>query len=257
MSDFEPKILGFLCNWCSYAGADLAGVSRYQYPPNIRIVRVMCSTRVSPHIILEVFKAGADGVMVGGCHIGDCHYITGNYYTERRVKLTKELLALAGIEPDRLRLEWVSASEGEKFANVVADFVKQIKEIGPSPIKNNQEMMTRLSAAIQAAKIFRVKLVSGKELKLTTEGNVYGEKIDQERMDAILKSVAQAEFKRSLILELTKQKALSVKELADAIGETPDTILDHIVVLRSKNLIALSGIEGSSPKYKAILVGGV
>jgi coenzyme F420-reducing hydrogenase delta subunit len=216
----------------------------------------MCSTRVSPHIILEVFKAGADGVMVGGCHIGDCHYITGNYYTERRVKLTKELLALAGIEPERLRLEWVSASEGEKFANVVTDFVRQIKEIGPSPVKNNEELMTRLSAAIQASKIFRVKLLSGKELKLTTEGNVYGERIDQEKMDALLKSAAQAEFKRSLILELTKRKPLSVKELAEAIGETPDTTLDHVVVLRSQNLIALSGIEGSSPKYRAILVGG-
>lgn len=256
MNEFEPKILGFLCNWCSYAGADLAGVSRYQYPPNIRIVRVMCSTRVSPHVILEVFKAGADGVMVGGCHIGDCHYITGNYYTERRVKLTRELMKLAGLEPERLRLEWVSASEGEKFANVVADFVKHVKEMGPSPVKRDEKRMRRLLAAANAAKVFRLKLLSGKELKLTTEGNVYGEKIEQQRMDAMLKTAAEREFNRALILELTREKALTVRELAEEMGENPEIVLDDIVALRSKNLISLNRIEGTSPRYRSIIAGG-
>ncbi len=256
MSDFEPRIVGFLCNWCSYAGADLAGVSRFQYPTNIRSIRVMCSTRVSPHLILEVFKAGADGVMVGGCHLGDCHYITGNYYTEKRIMLTKELLRLAGIEPERLRLEWISASEGERCANVVSDFVGKVRELGPSPIPRDSRLATRLAAATEAAKVFRLKLLSGKEIKLTGEGNAYGEKVDPERFAKILKTAAQEEFHRNLILELTKRGALSVKEMAKEAGEATEVTLERVVALRSKNLLALSAIEGMTPKYKAIIVGG-
>jgi len=257
LSDFEPRIIGFLCNWCSYAGADLAGVSRFQYPTNIRSIRVMCSTRVSPHLLLEVFKAGADGVMVGGCHIGDCHYITGNYYTEKRIMLTKELLRLAGIEPDRLRLEWISASEGERCANVVADFVKKVRELGPSPIPRDSRLALRLDAATEAAKVFRLRLLSGKEIKLTGEGNAYGEKVDPERFGNILRNAAQEEFQRNLILELTKRSALSVKEMAKETGEATDATLERVVALRSKNLLALSVVEGMTPKYKAIIVGGV
>jgi F420-non-reducing hydrogenase iron-sulfur subunit len=134
--DFEPKIIGFLCNWCAYAGADLAGVSRIQYPPNIRIIRVMCSGRIDPAFILEALKNGADGVLVAGCHLpSDCHYISGNFKTLRRVMLLKRVLKDLGIEPERVRLEWISASEGDKFAAVVRDMVEQIKKLGPNPLK--------------------------------------------------------------------------------------------------------------------------
>lgn len=133
---FEPKIVGFLCNWCSYAGADLAGVSRIQYPPNIRIIRVMCSGRIDPIFILEAFKNGADGVLVAGCHLpSDCHYLSGNFKALRRVTLLRRIIKEFGIEPERLRLEWISASEGDKFAAVVRDMVEQIKKLGPSPLK--------------------------------------------------------------------------------------------------------------------------
>ncbi len=133
---FEPKIIGFLCNWCSYAGADLAGVSRIQYPPNIRIIRVMCSGRIDPVFILEAFKDGADGVLVAGCHLpSDCHYISGNFKTLRRVALLKRLLQDLGVEPERLRLEWVSASEGDRFASIVRDMVEELKKLGPNPLK--------------------------------------------------------------------------------------------------------------------------
>lgn len=142
MSDkngFEPKIIGFLCNWCSYAGADLAGVSRIQYPPNIRIIRVMCSGRIDPAFILEAFKDGADGVLVAGCHLpSDCHYISGNFKTLRRINLLKRVLKDFGIEPERLRLEWVSASEGDKFATVVKSIVEGVKKLGPSPLKDKE-----------------------------------------------------------------------------------------------------------------------
>ena len=133
---FEPKIIGFLCNWCSYAGADLAGVSRIQYPPNIRIIRVMCSGRIDPIFVLEAFKDGADGVLIAGCHLpSDCHYINGNFKTLRRVNLLKKVIQQFGIESERLRLEWISASEGDKFATVVRDMVEQIKNLGLSPLK--------------------------------------------------------------------------------------------------------------------------
>ena len=134
--DFEPKIIGFLCNWCAYAGADLAGVSRIQYPPNIRIIRVMCSGRIDPVFILEAFRNGADGVLVAGCHLpSDCHYINGNFKTLNRVTLLKKILQEFGIEPERLQLEWVSASEGDRFASIVRDMVEQIKKLGPNPLK--------------------------------------------------------------------------------------------------------------------------
>ena len=134
-SEFKPKIVGFLCNWCSYAGADLAGVSRIQYPPTLRVVRVMCSGRIDPVFILEAFKSGADGVLVAGCHPGDCHYISGNYKAERRVLLLQRVLDELGLETERLRLEWVSASEGDRFAMVIKDMTKELKKLGPSPLR--------------------------------------------------------------------------------------------------------------------------
>lgn len=137
MVEFEPRIIGFLCNWCSYAGADTAGTSRMQYPPTIRIIRVMCTGRLSPAFILKAFAEGADGVLVAGCHLGDCHYVTGNYKAERRIKLLKEILDDVGIEKERLLLRWVSASEGERFANIVKELTNKIKKLGPSPLRKS------------------------------------------------------------------------------------------------------------------------
>lgn len=131
MNKFEPKIMAFLCNWCSYAGADLAGTSRLEYPPNLRVIRVMCSSRVDPMFVLRAFRQGADAVLIAGCHPGECHYADGNYYTRRRFLLMKKLLDYVGIDPRRLRLEWISSSEGNKFADIVKDMTGEIAEIGP------------------------------------------------------------------------------------------------------------------------------
>ena len=128
---FEPKIVGFLCNWCSYAGADLAGTSRLSYPPNIRIVRVPCSGRVDPLFVARALKEGADGVLVLGCHPGDCHYSDGNYVARRRFAVMQELLFFLGFERERVRLDWVSASEGARFARVVTEFTEQVRQLGP------------------------------------------------------------------------------------------------------------------------------
>ena len=135
MSDFEPSVIAFLCNWCSYAGADLAGTSRLKYPPNVRSIRVMCSGRVDPVFVLDALKEGIDGVLVAGCHPGDCHYQSGNYKTNRKIKLIKKLLSDLNIDVDRVRFDYISASEGQKFADVVTDFVGTLKELGPNPLK--------------------------------------------------------------------------------------------------------------------------
>ena len=129
--DFEPKIVAFCCNWCSYAGADLAGVSRFQYPPNVKIIRVMCSGRVDPSFVLEAFRKGADGVIVAGCHINDCHYINGNHKAENRAAFLKTFLEDVGIDPARFKLEWIAGSEGEKFAITIRKMVDEIKMLGP------------------------------------------------------------------------------------------------------------------------------
>lgn len=134
--DWEPRIVCFACRWCSYAGADMAGTSRIQYPPNARVIRVNCSGRVDPVFVLRALKLKADGVLIAGCHFGDCHYVSGNYQTARRVALLKEYLKEIGLEPERLRLEWISAAEGHKFAETMKSFVNEIKLLGPNPLAN-------------------------------------------------------------------------------------------------------------------------
>ena len=146
---FEPKIVAFFCNWCTYTGADLAGVSRLKSPANIRVIRTMCSGRVDPSFVIKAFELGADGVLIGGCHPGDCHYTEGNYKALRRVHLLKKMLQSFGIDEKRLRLEWISASEGDVYQRVAIEFTEQIRALGPLNWKQklerrekvNQEMM--------------------------------------------------------------------------------------------------------------------
>ena len=135
IAGFEPKIIAFLCNWCSYGGADLAGVSRLQYPANTRTIRVMCTATISPHHILKAFQKGADGVLVAGCHIGDCHYVEGNHKTVRKIPMLHLYLKQFGINPKRVKYTFVSASEGAELTEIVEEFVHELKELGPNPIK--------------------------------------------------------------------------------------------------------------------------
>ena len=139
MNEFEPRILCFACNWCSYAAADIAGTSRIHYPSNVRIVRVMCSGMVNPEYVLRAFERGFDGVLVAGCHIGDCHYISGNIKAEERIGRLKKLVYILGLEDERLRLEWIATSEGPIFAETIKEYVEQLKRIGPSPFISNDK----------------------------------------------------------------------------------------------------------------------
>ncbi len=147
---FEPKIVSFLCNWCSYAGADLAGTSRIAYPPNIRIIRVPCSGRVDAMFVVKAFLDGADGVMVLGCHPGDCHYKQGNYIAQRRYTMMHRLLEFIGIDSGRLYVEWVSASEGKRFAEVVASFTEGVKVLGPAPLLKKYDLSFKTVEEISA-----------------------------------------------------------------------------------------------------------
>ena len=257
MVEFEPKIIGFLCNWCSYAGADLAGVSRIQYPPNIRIIRVMCSGRVDPVIILEMFANGADGVLVTGCHPGDCHYVEGNLYEERKIRMLRKLLSLTGLELGRLRLEWVSAAEGQRFAQVVTDFTDEVRKLGPSPASGanpDQKIPANIQVARNAAADAKLRTLVGRELQLTDKGNVYDEKVPQEEFDTLLDEAVEDEFIRHKIHFLTVSTSLPIKILAEATELKPAAVLRQIVAMRRRNLITVDHIEGTTPFYKALEV---
>ncbi len=249
--EFEPKILGFLCNWCSYAGADLAGVSRIQYPPNVRVIRVMCSGRVDPEFVFEALKRGIDGVIVLGCHPGDCHYLEGNYEEEKKFKMLQQFLKIQDFD-SRVRLDWVSASEGARFASIIADFVNAIRKIGPSPVKDENkgaDLRRKLEAMELAAGTDRLRALVGRQRKITEIGNVYGEIVEKEKFNALLTTAIQEEFLRSQILLSVENEAKSVKELTRELHVDSSIVLQHIVALRGRNLIGYQNIVGNTPMY--------
>jgi F420-non-reducing hydrogenase iron-sulfur subunit len=135
MEEFEPRIVAFLCNWCAYTGADLAGTSRLQYPPNVRAIRVMCTGGVDPIYVVKALLEGADGVLIGGCHPGDCHYQSGNLKARRRIAILRSILEQLGLDPERVWLRWISASEGKRFADTITEMVEVLKEKGPNPMR--------------------------------------------------------------------------------------------------------------------------
>ena len=255
-SDFEPKILGFLCNWCSYAGADLAGVSRIQYPPNIKIIRVMCSGRVDPALVVEALTRGIDGVIITGCHPGDCHYQSGNYQTERRFKALSEALSYTSMEPERIRLEWVSASEGTRFGEVIREFTEQIKKLGPNQIgkgdKRDEGCLAELLAVKNLFDTHASRTLVGKQGELIEKGNVYDEKIDLERYEEIISQNIQRGYIRNYILVSTKTKSKSIKEISKKLKIKPQRVVNEISVLLRKNMLAIESIEDTTPKFLSL-----
>lgn len=245
MSMFEPKIIGFLCNWCCYAGADLAGVSRFQYPTNIRIIRIMCSGRIDPVIILDTFLHGADAVFIGGCHLGDCHYISGNYYAEKKIDMTKRMLKEVGVEPQRLRLEWVSASEGARFTSLVTEFTEEIRELGKIKVEKEE-----MEAMLLAAADYRLRILATKQKELREEGNKYEEVFTKHEMDRLLTDIIKEEYQAKRILLMLKNP-LSVKEIASKMNFSLPVVLRHVLDLRRYELIGIHKIEDNTPVYIA------
>ncbi len=252
---FEPKILGFLCNWCSYAGADLAGVSRIQYPPNLRVIRVMCSGRVDPKFIFNGFQAGLDGVIVMGCHPGDCHYLEGNYEAEMKFHMVEQFLKIIHME-DRIKLEWVSASEGNRFAEIISAFTDKIKSLGPCPLnleKSSDGLREKIKAMEMAATSYRMRALVGRQRKITTESNVYGETIPIERFNEILSSTIHNEYIRALILVSLEKNPASVIDLAEKLGKDSSEILNHILILQGRKQVAMDTIMDDTPLYTNIM----
>jgi len=246
--EFQPRILGFLCNWCSYAGADLAGVSRLQYPPTLRIIRVMCSGRVDPVFVLRAMARGVDGVLILGCHPGDCHYATGNYYARNRAQVLRQLLGLAGIGPDRLGLDWVSAGEGERFARLVRDFTQRLQALGP--LGASPELLQRLTAARRVVENEEIRWLLGRKHELSESGDVYGQAVDIESYEKLLESRVAAEYLKNRLLLLAAGRPLSVREMAAEIGLPPQSVLPRVVELEQAGLMTMVGIGGNSPRYR-------
>ncbi|MBD3354275.1 MAG: hydrogenase iron-sulfur subunit [Candidatus Lokiarchaeota archaeon] len=251
---FKPKIVGFLCNWCSYAGADLAGVSRIQYPPNIRIIRLMCSGRVEPFFVFEALKQGIDGIIIMGCHPGECHYMSGNYEAEIKFNFIKKMLNFINLS-DRITLKWVSASEGIRFAKVVTEFTEFIKTLGKSPIqksKNNSDLIFSLTAMQQSMNNYRMRVLMGRKRKITEQKNVYGEKVSIDEFEELENKAIIDEYNRERISLILKKHPLSVKNLASSLDLDEKSVLDYIVWLRSKGIVDVDKIQGLTPYYISI-----
>ncbi len=250
--DWAPRILGFLCNWCSYAGADLAGVSRLQYPATIRIIRVMCSARVEPRFVLRALMNGLDGVLVLGCHFGDCHYISGNYRCKYRMETVKELLTIVGINPERLHVGWVSAAEGQQFAQTVASFTDQLMAIGPlgkAESENGDKIKENLAAAICALSSDRVRWLIGEREILVEGQNVYGNQMPPEEYQQLLLDSLIDEYKCSKVEQAIKDEPLSVKEMAGRIDLIPREVLPYINLLKDNGRVVRADVVGRSPRY--------
>ena len=245
---FEPKILSFLCNWCAYAGADLAGISRFQYPPNTRVIRVMCSGRVDPVFIPRAFLAGFDGTMILGCHPGDCHYLTGNFQAEKKIQLTRKLFEMAGIGSERILLDWVSAGEGERFAQVVRQFVEKMRQLGPFDLDPEaKERLRAIGASLEGEKI---RWMVGKGPELLEKENVYGERVPKERIQEVIEGTIRDEFIKNRIMLLVGSKPLAAAEISKTLNLQLKDTLPYLVSLVGEGRIGFDpSEEGKVPRY--------
>ncbi len=254
---FNPRIVGFVCNWSMPAEIDFAITNQIRGHPKIHIVQVTCIGRIDPAIVLETFAKGADGVLVIGCHPPDCHYIDGNLHAKRKIKMLKALISLTGLEPERLQPDWTYASEIHRFAKIINDFRNQVEVLGASPLAERRpdtNMLLNMKAAKAVAEDFRLRVLVGREMELTEMENVYGERISHEEFDALLHEIIEAEFTRQKIHFLTKERPMSIREIAAIVNMDPALVLRQIVNMRVKGMITLDHVERTTPLYKALEV---
>jgi F420-non-reducing hydrogenase iron-sulfur subunit len=243
---FEPKILAFLCNWCSYAGADLAGVSRFQYPPNIRVIRTMCSGRVDPVHVIEGLKSGFDAVFVFGCHFGDCHYLEGNYHTARRMQLVGQMLEIAGLGKNRLQLRWVSAAEGQIFADTVTELTELVRGLGAL---RGSRWQLPLAAVQRALNSSQLRWLLGVDRQMTEKANVYGDRLDAANFQELLRRCAQQEYEKALLVEALQEGPQTVRQMAMKTGLPVYCVSQRLNDLERTGQADLLAYEGSSPKF--------
>ena len=246
-SNFEPKIVGFLCNWCSYRAADLAGSTRLIQAHNVRIIRVMCSGRVDPTFVLRALSLGADGVLIAGCHPGECHYLTGNLYAEKKVMMVAKLLDLIGLGSERLMLDWVSAAEGAKFARVVAEFSGKVK--GLEKLEIDDDLRRRIKAAEQTVVSENIRTLVAKQLPLEDRGNVYHEKLPKEEFERVLDAALKGTYMKKLILETIKESPLSVPDIAETIAEKSEIVSFHLASMWNRGEVTLKEVKGDYPLF--------
>ncbi len=242
---YEPKILGFLCNWCCYTAADSAGVARYQYPPNIRVIRVMCTGRIDPVFLIDGFLNGADGVFVGGCHLGECHYISGNYEAQFVVAFAHEILKELGINPERLRLEWASAAEGAYFVKVITEFTQWLKDVGRLGTSEKiapEELKLKLKAAVMALEGSKLRMNFAKEAVKLKEKRERGEALEVAVSEG-LKNTIKKEIAFYLSSLYLKQGPHSVSDLAQKLNFPEAEVEKFISALSKKGLITLQQQE--------------
>lgn len=248
---FTPLVVAFLCNWCSYAGADLAGVSRYQYPPSVRIIRVMCSGRVDPFMVFRAFRKGADGVLVAGCHPGDCHYISGNLHAKERMEQVSRVIEKSKIPVQRFRLAWISASEGKIFAQLTRDFTEDLKKLGPlsREVIGGVPTMNKVAAAENLFLDFPVRWLTARVEILAEEENVYGERIDPEKLNRMADDFFETEHLKHSILQLITDNPTSLFAITEKLDTPSKHVFDCLIELKMEGLVDIVGFEDEYPVY--------
>lgn len=248
--EFKPVVIGFLCNWCCYGGADLAGVSRFQYPAHLRVVRQMCSGRVDMEFILRSFLKGADGVFVGGCHLGDCHYNPeGNYDALGNSMICKRILKHIGIDPDRLRLEWVSAGEGNRFAETQTEIGAVMKRLGPlgtAEGKSLEELQVRLQAAIDMIPYFKLVERERFRLPVRTEENYFKQYVGNAEFDAVFQEMILDKLTMSRIMGYARAQSaesLEAAEIAAGLDLPAPEVNRHLGTLAQRGMVKLDGSQ--------------
>ncbi len=245
-TEFKPVIIGFLCNWCCYGGADLAGVSRFQYPPYLRVIRLMCSGRVDLEFIFRAFAKKADGVFIGGCHLNDCHYNPeGNYDALGNSLIARRILGQIGVNPERLRLEWVSAGEGTRFAEVMIEFSSKVKSLGPLGASEGVDVAD-LQAGLEAATqlVPYIKLVERERLRVpvrTDEG--YREFFGSADFDALFQELVLDKLTMSRIMGLVRTKPVSAREISSGLRLDPADVARHLNDLARQGMLRFDGDE--------------
>jgi F420-non-reducing hydrogenase iron-sulfur subunit len=245
-TEFKPVIIGFLCNWCCYGGADLAGVSRFQYPPHLRVIRLMCSGRVDLEFIFRAFAKKADGVFIGGCHLNDCHYNPeGNYDALGNSLMAKRILANVGVNPERLRLEWVSAGEGIRFAEVMHDLSTKIKSLGPLGSSEGKSI-AELQAGLQAATdlVPYIKLVERERFRVaerTEDG--YHKLFGSAEFDRLFQELILDKLTMGRIMGYARSKPAAAGEIAEGLKLPAADVLRHLNVLAQRGLVKIDGSQ--------------
>jgi len=237
----RPRILAYSCNWCSYAGADMAGVSRFQYPPNAKLIRVMCSGRIDPWMMVEPFFHNVDGVLVTGCHIGDCHYVVGNYHAEMRVKFVKKLLEYAGIEPGRLKLGWISAAEGQKFKELIENSVKELNELGPFELDKHYDALLTVKEVVTNPKL---RWIVGKVAEI---GRYM--KLDDKELDAFFEEIIKKEITESKVSSMLESGEYTLEGIAERLSIPVQDVLKYVAPLMDRGTMQISRMEGKKPFF--------